>query len=300
MGFTTFTSDGQFQVPCGVSRVQVLAVGGGSGGGSGNAGGGPSGFIKNGEFAVEPGANIAITVGVGGAGSTFKQNDPSQNAKPGGRSSFGLLLSADGGGSKCSNFIGAGSSGGGQGCEGPCWSGTGGSSGSNGNLSSIIGQQCLPPGSGQGTYEPIIRLFKRNLFTAGAGGKGVFLEFPGGGGAGGILLNGIGPSASIGQHGGAYGGNGYGAGGGGGLMNKTSDLKGWNYHPGGRGASGLIYIEWGWNEKNFENMADIRKELKIPQENIRWISGPETGINLNFDYSTSIRVIYVYFEWKVL
>ena len=85
-----------------MNRLRVLAVGGGAGGGSGNAGGGASGFVKNAEFAVESGVTIAITVGGGGAGSTFKQNDPSQNAKPGARSFFGLFLSADGGGTtKC-------------------------------------------------------------------------------------------------------------------------------------------------------------------------------------------------------
>ena len=84
----------------------------------------------------------------------------------------------------------------------------------------------------------------------GVGGKGVFLDFPGGGGAGGILINGRGPTASLGKDGGAYGGIGYGSGGGGGFLNRTTDSNGWKYHPGGTGASGMVYVEWDWKAEN--------------------------------------------------
>ena len=252
---SSFSANGEFRVPCGVSRVRVLAVGGGSGGGSGNAGGGASGYVKYGEFAVEHGISIPVTIGEGGLGSTFKQNDLYPDSTPGSRSSFGSYISAEGGGVACSMKAASGGSGGGEGCEGcegPCWSGGGGSGGSDGNRSSIASQQCHSPGSGQQSYEPVLQHFKRNALIPGAGGRGVFLDFPGGGGAGGLLINGRGPTASIGKDGGAYGGLGYGAGGGGGYLNRTSDSNGWNYHPGGTGANGLVYVEWYWKGENRE------------------------------------------------
>ena len=112
----------------------VLVVGGGSGGGSGNAGGAGSGYVQIAEIKVQTGSTIPLTIGQGGRGSTFKLNDSSQNAIPGGRSSFGAYLKAEGGEgsnpSPCSFTGTTGGSGGGSGCSGPCWSGNGGSGGS--------------------------------------------------------------------------------------------------------------------------------------------------------------------------
>ena len=278
-GFVSFTANDEFRVPCGVSRVRVLAVGGGSGGGSGNAGGGASGYVKYGEFAVEPGITISVIIGAGGLGSNFKKNDLYQDSKAGGRSSFGLYISAEGGGVACSMKAASGGSGGGEGCEGPCWSGAGGSGGSDGNKSSIASQQCHSPGSGQQSYEPVLQHFKRNALIPGAGGRAVFLDFPGGGGAGGLLINGRGPTASKGKDGGAYGGIGYGAGGGGGYLNRTSDSNGWNYHPGGTGASGLVYIEWYWKGETRELLQQpIQTHIFKKYENNEKIKGNKSRV----------------------
>ena len=61
--YALFTKSGIFTVPCGVNRVRVLVVGGGGGGGSGASGGGAAGFVKAGEFGVEPNEIIKVTVG---------------------------------------------------------------------------------------------------------------------------------------------------------------------------------------------------------------------------------------------
>lgn len=73
-----FTSSGVFTVPCGVYRIKVLAIGGGAGGGSGAAAGGASGFVKVGEFEVDPLMNVSVRVGPGGNGSTRKVNNCTQ------------------------------------------------------------------------------------------------------------------------------------------------------------------------------------------------------------------------------
>ena len=67
---------------------------------------------------------------------------------------------------------------------------------------------------------------------------------PGGGGGGGILINGNGPTIPA-QSGNCYwngaggGGIGFGAGGGAGGAGDNGSR-----HEGGRGANGLVYIEW--------------------------------------------------------
>ena len=229
--------------------MRVLMVGGGSGGGSGNAGGGGSGHVQIAEIDIQTGSNFSLTIGRGGRGSTFKLNDSSQNALPGGQSSFGAYLKAEGGvGSNpfpCSFTGTTGGSGGGAGCSGSCWSGNGGSGGSQGNNSKT--GVSLGPGFGQGIFLSNLSYFKLNSISAGEGGNGIVREFPGGGGGGGILINRNGPNAKQGQNDGAYGGKGYGAGGGAGWVNRSSDGSQKYYYAGGDGADGLIYIEWWWD-----------------------------------------------------
>lgn len=255
MGFARFTANSVFQVPCGVTRVRVLVVGGGSGGGSGNAAGGASGFVNVGEFRIEPGIAVPITIGAGGTGSSLKKNDPTQDAKPGGRSAFGSFLWADGGnaGCQCGFSGGAGGSGGGEGCIGPCWSGIGGKSGSNGFKASVPTNSCYSSGDGQGNYTSILRLFTKNLPIPGSGGSGVFLDNPGGGGGGGIILLGNEPVGTAGSHGGALGGNGFGSGGGSGFLYKFEDVNELIYYPGGNGAPGVVYVEWWWKGETKTN-----------------------------------------------
>lgn len=64
-GTQTFTEDGTFTVPAGVTKILVTAFGAGGGGSSG-AGGQGGDFIIKKAYSVTPKTNIPITIGVGG------------------------------------------------------------------------------------------------------------------------------------------------------------------------------------------------------------------------------------------
>lgn len=86
-GTQTFTEDGTFTVPAGVTKILVTAYGGGAGG---NYSGGQGGarIIKK-AYSVTPQTSIRITIGIGGTGG----ND-------GGATVIGNLVTLEGGGSK--------------------------------------------------------------------------------------------------------------------------------------------------------------------------------------------------------
>lgn len=250
-----------------MKQVRVLAVGGGSGGLNGNAGGGGSGYVRTGIFAVSPFDWIQVTVGTGGAGSSKQMGVPNshlQNSGAGGTTSFGSYLSAAGGEGKNGSLgtSASGGSGGGQGVGCYVRSGstsgmgsTGGSTGFKANTSTCAGWDAGP---GQGSYVSLLKIFTRNLLEPGDGGKGNSYKHnnyyiygfsgdwhPGGGGGGGVLLNGNGPTAQAGEsrYSNGFGGSGYGAGGGAGGCYWTNDPSTTSY-AGGRGADGIVYIEW--------------------------------------------------------
>jgi fibronectin-binding autotransporter adhesin len=241
-GFILYDTSANFVVPTSVSSVRVLAVGGGGGGANGHQGGGGSGYVNSGVFSVTAGQNIAITVGAGGSGALSQVNNNIVGLAGGGASAFGGLISVAGGGVVLGINQPAGNGGSGGGASwngGPLGApgGAGGSGGSDGADALYLG------GTGQGDYSALLSIFIDNVFSAGAGGLGgTFANsiWNGGGGAGGILFNGIGPSAGDGsQSGSAQGGIGYGAGGGAGGYNGASIR-----YAGGSGASGLVYVEW--------------------------------------------------------
>ena len=251
--YALFTSSGIFTVPCGVNRVRVLVVGGGGGGGSGAAGGGAAGSVKIGVFDVQPNEALKVTVGKGGKGSTLKLGSCVQDSIAGERSSFARLLRADGGGNHSGSCFASwqgasGGSGGGEGCTnetGRCRSGAGGSGGFNGNKSS--GGRTYGVGSGQGAYAEQFKQFRFNLITSGAGGRGSVHDAPGGGGAGGVLINDNSPIAGSGaKPSGAEGGRGYGSGGGSGFLELEDDKAAPIHNEGGKGADGVVYVEWWW------------------------------------------------------
>lgn len=103
-GVQRFGSSGTFTAN--TSKVFVVCVGGGGGGGAGTAGGnapgggvGGAGAVGAGYYTVTPGANYAVTVGNqgnGGGSGGGACNAPGGN--PGNASSFGNLLTANGGG----------------------------------------------------------------------------------------------------------------------------------------------------------------------------------------------------------
>lgn len=169
----SFTSDGTFTVPAGVTKVKVTVVGGGAGGrtssnSTGQGGGGSGGAAIKVITGLTPGGTVAVTVGTGGAANTN-----------GGTSSFGAYCSATGGSSPATGGPGIGGAGGtatggdinftgGAGCAGSGVSGqVNGASGNGG--SSIFG------GAGLGAAGT------NAANTAGAGAPGT-----GAGGAGGV------------------------------------------------------------------------------------------------------------------
>lgn len=84
-GTQTFTKDGTFTVPEGVTKIWVTAFGGGGGGYSNNGGGGGERIIKK-AYSVTPGTAISIKIGVGGT-----------NAVAGGSTVIGSLVTVAGG-----------------------------------------------------------------------------------------------------------------------------------------------------------------------------------------------------------
>lgn len=96
-GVLSFTSSGSFQVPAGVTQIEVEVWGGGAGSfastsSASSGGGGGGGYARKRITSLTPGQTIAVTVGVGGsAGSTGVAPTSGQG------SSFGSYVSATGG-----------------------------------------------------------------------------------------------------------------------------------------------------------------------------------------------------------
>jgi hypothetical protein len=233
----TYTTSGNFLVPGGVTSINVLAIGGGGGGANGHQGGGGAGYLSVGTFAVNPGDILAVIVGSGGTGalSSNGTNDI-LGLTPGGTSSLGGFIFAAGGQVVTGiNQNGQNGSSGGGGAGNGGFGGAGGSGGSNGFPGATY-----PGGLGQGSYIASLSLFTESVITPGLGGAAGVSSHSGGGGGGGILINGLGPTAGSGLAVfSAFGGVGYGAGGGAGGFNGGSLRAG-----GGNGADGLVYIEF--------------------------------------------------------
>lgn len=259
-GMEVFTSSGTFNVPVGVTAVDVLVVAGGGGGGSRQGGGGGAGGVVVATVPVTPSDSITVTVGAGGAGGTS-----GGRGSNGSNSSFGSLLEAEGGGGgggRTTNQSGAdGGSGGGGAAR------TVGGAGTQGQ--GFAGGSAVPAtldnvgGGGGGASE--VGADSEGGDGTGIGGKGgdgftlsdlgfggaVSEGAPaavGGGGGGGVSASGTG---AVGGEGG-LGGGGAGAdagpqaagtagaantGGGGGGSNVDAQ-------PGGAGGSGLVVVMW--------------------------------------------------------
>lgn len=239
VNFQIFTSNGTFTVPGGVTQIRVLCVGGGGGGASGHQGGGAGGFVQTGTYSVVPGNTYNITVGSGGLGAqTVVSTNTITGNTPGGSSSFGNLLTVQGGGTpvNINGPAGSGGTGGGGSCNAGSPGCAGGTNGANG--SNCCNQL---PGNGQGAYASSFSIFVANTVTAGNGGAGGNSSHSGGGGGGGVLISGSGPSGQNGvQSFSAAGGQGYGGGGGAGGYDGAFNER-W---AGGNGAAGVVYVEW--------------------------------------------------------
>lgn len=162
----TATGPGNFNVPVGVTSINIEAWGGGGGGGgsnsnnNGGSGGGGGGYTQLNNIAVSPG-NLAYVVGVGGAGTNT-------NGAAGGQTSIlGLIANGGGGGLRNNGVGGAGGTasggltniaGGNGGSGGNSTGGSGGNSpnggtgGSGGNNANGTGGNIIGGGGGGGEY----------------------------------------------------------------------------------------------------------------------------------------------------
>lgn len=117
-GETLFTASGTFTVPTGVDKVFITGCGGGGGGGgsadtayiNGCGGGGAGVIIRKMITGLTPGQQIAITIGIGGAGG-YSYGKSSSAGGAGGITSFGSYASVAGGGGGGSGSGGSGTAG---------------------------------------------------------------------------------------------------------------------------------------------------------------------------------------------
>lgn len=104
-GTQTFTSNGTFTVPAGVTKIWVTACGGGAGGGgairdnaAGAGGNGGSCIIRE-PYTVTPNSKINIVIGLGGAAgeSSSSSSSSPKSGQSGGTTVIGSLVSLPGG-----------------------------------------------------------------------------------------------------------------------------------------------------------------------------------------------------------
>ena len=244
----TFTSNGTFVVPAGVSEVSVLVVAGGGGGANTGSGGGGGGYVYDSSVSVTSGSSYPVTVGAGGGGGAA-------TGAPGtkGSNSVFSTITAEGGGAGYSHGNssgGNGGSGGGapikpsapaatpgtgsQGFSGGAgyvdagWAGNNGGGGGAGSTGAAGGNTAGSGNGGNGLANSITGSLV--TYAGGGGGGEVNGSFAGAGGSGG------GGRANM-NAAGTNGTNGLGGGGGGGGYNGT-------YFNGGTGGSGVIIVSY--------------------------------------------------------
>jgi hypothetical protein len=91
---TAFTANGSatFNVPTGITAVEVLVVGGGGGGGGrSGGGGGAGGLVYAPAYPVTPGGTVSLSVGAGGNGGIEAAGQQGSN------STFGVITAFGGG-----------------------------------------------------------------------------------------------------------------------------------------------------------------------------------------------------------
>ena len=203
--FFTATGSATFNVPVGVTQVEVLVVAGGGGTGAcqyHNGGGGGGGVVHHTTFPVTPGGTVPVVVGTGGAGGAGP--GPGNAGSNGADSIFGTLTAKGGG--RGGHYPDLGGAPGGSG---------GGGAGNGNGPSRVAGDATQP-----GTSNPGATV--NAGFPGGTGVSGPWAA-GGGGGAGGAGTNGSGALAGDGGPGVAINMLGttvfYGGGGGGSSQN---------------------------------------------------------------------------------
>ena len=254
-----FTSNGTFTVPIGTNSVDVLVVAGGGGGcGVIGGGGGAGGVLYTSNYAVTPGASIAVVVGTGGAGGNGWDNPAENRGKKGGNSSFGASLIAEGGGGGRQYSGTAADSDGGSGGGGSYGNATGGTGvagqgfaggnggdmnrGAGGGGAGAVGQNTVVGGGGNGG----VGVDYSSIFGTAYGDNGWF-----GGGGGGGLRTGQANNPGTGGQGGGGNGTKTSIKAGDGLANTGGGGGGAGYDVpaagtvlGGNGGSGIVLVRY--------------------------------------------------------
>jgi hypothetical protein len=256
MGQALYTTAGTYSwtAPTGVTKVSVVAVGGGGAGqisrgfssgtmqSAGGGGGGGLGWIK--DFPVTPGASYTVVVGAGGiAGTSGTQNTARVNGGPGGASYF----------ANTSTVVGYGGSGGQtSAATGGSYVGDGGGSGGSGYYETSWD---AGGGGGAGGY----------FGNGGAGGRNSGSNGSGGGGGGGSSAEYYfyGSSESVGGYGGGVGVFGLGSSGAGGTTTIVD-----------YGASGIDYTAG-----NGGDGSDGSYGWGAPGSTVAYFSATRSGIN---------------------
>lgn len=262
-GQVIVTSSKVFEVPINVNKIDVFCVGGGGAGGrslteryngeitkrsGGGGGGGYTATAKN--VVVTPGQKISCVVGAGGISIIDAKSTD------GGSTSFGTILTAEGGKQGKDNYNGesqggdGGSGGGTSGTQG-AYAGWGGSNGGNGFANR--NQPTSRVGKGQGTTTRAFAEASNTLYSGGGGGGGhthgdiIGTETnpsSGAGGAGGGGNGGRFGVSTITGKSGEPGAANSGGGGGGAAPARNFDYS--HYQKGGDGGSGVIIVRWGY------------------------------------------------------
>lgn len=291
----TWTANGIFTPPAGVTSVQVLVVGGGGGGGfpidRTGGGGGAGGLISNAAFAVA--GTQTVTVGAGGNGGTS-----GGGATAGGNSVFGSLT-ANGGGRGGTGpgaggvYATAGGSGGGgyhnpsdSGKAGTAGQGNAGGSGydstnvtvgfkaGGGGGAGGAGTTATPTVNGAGGAGLQSSISGTATFYAGGGGGGIQVytgTAPGGSGVGGDgRANGLAGTAGMANRGG---------GGGGGSQNITTSATG----NGGDGGSGIVIVRYSLSQSQTMSPGAC---TSLGGSGRNW-TNPGSAVSSNNAYATS-------------
>ena len=231
----TFTSNGTFSVPSGVSTVDLLVVAGGGGGGTGNpgsghggGGGGAGGLVYRPAFPVTPGGTVSVIVGAGGPGRNGPSGPYTYTSNYNGNDSIFGTITAKGGGGGGSRAVGhpngehgghpGGSGGGGSSptqpgdraaATQPTQSGESGNYGFGNNGGIAPNPDAAAGGGGAGA----VGSDNPNAYVGGAGGVGKAYSisgspvyYAGGGGGGGNNTGGQSAGGSGAQGGGGPGG----------------------------------------------------------------------------------------------
>lgn len=258
--YAVFLEDGTFNVPAGVTEVDVLLVAGGGGGGGGpgansvgGGGGGAGGVLLTRGHTVTPEAAVAVSVGAGGDGGVGADAAGTELsvATMGGDSTFGALTAIGGGaggrgtggdnkdGGSGASSAGAGTPG--QGNDGGLYTTSGFNMGGGGGFAAA-GQTSTSGASGAGGSGVYLK-------TLGFDGASGAPSAVGGGGGGGVYNSGAAGVGGLGGGGaggpahtnGVSGTTNTGGGGGGAGTNSSSTAAG---RVGGDGGSGIVIVRY--------------------------------------------------------